>query len=309
MPTQHEWFKVTTGDARALEVLAAGPPDGLPFLFHNGTPTAATPWPLLFDTAAQRGLRTITYSRPGYAASSPHPGRSVTDAVPDVVAILDQIGAGTFVTMGWSGGAPHALACAALLPDRCLAAVSGAGVAPYPAEGLDWLAGMGEDNVTEFKLALEGEAAIRPVTLEHAEQLATVQPREVADALGTVASDVDRAALTGAYAEYAAEMFHRAMSSGIEGWIEDDMAFTKPWGFDLTAITVPVAVWQGGQDLMVPFAHGEWLAAHIPGAEPHLYHDEGHLSLGLAKLGDILDDLLRIAGAPLTAGRRAAGPV
>ena len=187
--------------------------------------------------------------------------------------------------------------------------MSGAGVAPYPAEGLDWLAGMGEDNVTEFKLALEGEAAIRPVTLEHAEQLATVQPREVADALGTVASDVDRAALTGAYAEYAAEMFHRAMSSGIEGWIEDDMAFTKPWGFDLTAITVPVAVWQGGQDLMVPFAHGEWLAAHIPGAEPHLYHDEGHLSLGLVKLGDILDDLLRIAGAPLTAGRRAAGPV
>ena len=147
MPTQHEWFKVTTGDARALEVLAAGPPDGLPFLFHNGTPTAATPWPLLFDTAAQRGLRTITYSRPGYAASSPHPGRSVADAVPDVVAILDQIGAGTFVTMGWSGGAPHALACAALLPDRCLAAVSGAGVAPYPSEGLDWLAGMGEDNV------------------------------------------------------------------------------------------------------------------------------------------------------------------
>ncbi|TMF16328.1 MAG: alpha/beta hydrolase, partial [Chloroflexi bacterium] len=109
MPTQHEWFKVTTGDARALEVLAAGPPDGLPFLFHNGTPTAATPWPLLFDTAAQRGLRTITYSRPGYAASSPQPGRSVADAVPDVVAILDQIGAGTFVTMGWSGGAPHAL--------------------------------------------------------------------------------------------------------------------------------------------------------------------------------------------------------
>ena len=309
MPTQHEWFIVTTPDGRALEALAAGPPDGLPLVFHNGTPTAATPWPPLFDAAAQRGLRTITYSRPGYAGSTPHPGRSVVDCVPDAVAILDHIGAGTFVTVGYSGGGPHALACAAMLPDRCLAAATGAGVAPYPADGLDFLAGMGEDNVVEFNLALQGEAAIRPITLEKAKQLATVQPRDVAAALGNVASDIDKASLTGAYAEYAAELFRRAVSSGIEGWIEDDMAFTKPWGFELTAITVPVAIWQGGQDLMVPYAHGEWLAAHVPGAHPHLYPDEGHLSLGLLKLGDILDDLVRIAGAPLATERAAPRPV
>lgn len=292
----HEWLRLEAADGRALETLVAGPRDGVPLLFHSGTPTAATPWPLLFDAAARRGLRTVTFSRPGYAASTPRPGRSVADVVGDVSAILDQLGAGTFVTLGWSGGGPHAAACAALLPDRCLGAALLAGVAPYPADGLDWFAGMGEDNVTEFHLTLEGEAAIRPLTIENAKELADVQPDQVAAALGNLVSDVDVAALTGDFAEYSAEAFRRAVSTGIEGWIADDLAFAAPWGFDVAAIRVPVAVWQGGQDRMVPFGHGEWLANHIPGARRHLYPDEGHLSLGIAKLDVILDDLLDLAG-------------
>jgi pimeloyl-ACP methyl ester carboxylesterase len=294
--TDHEWLRLEAADGRALETLVAGPRDGVPLVFHSGTPTAATPWPLLFDAAAKRGLRTVTFSRAGYAASTPRPGRSVADVVGDVSAILDQLGAGTFVTLGWSGGGPHAAACAALLPDRCLGAALLAGVAPYPADGLDWFAGMGEDNITEFHLALEGEAAIRPLTIENAKELADVQPDQVAAALGNLVSDVDVAALTGDFAEYSAEAFRRAVSTGIEGWIADDLAFAGPWGFDVAAITVPVAVWQGGQDRMVPFGHGEWLANHIPGARRHLYTDEGHLSLSIAKLDVILDDLLDLAG-------------
>src|SRR5579864_2403929 len=133
-----EWLRVHTADGRALEVLAAGPVEGILLLYNSGTPTAAAPWPQLQRVAADRGLRCVTYSRPGYAESTPNPGRSVGSAAADIAAILDRLGASEFVTIGWSGGGPHALACAALLADRCLAAATIAGVAPYPADGLDW---------------------------------------------------------------------------------------------------------------------------------------------------------------------------
>lgn len=309
MPSDYEWLRVTAADFRTLEVLVAGPVDGLPLVYQGGTPTAAAPWSLLHDLAAERGLRVVRYSRPGYAGSGPHPGRTVADAAGDIAAILDHLGAGNFVSIGWSGGGPHSLACAAMLPGRCLAAASGAGVAPYPSDGLEWLAGMGDDNVREFTAALEGEAALRAFILPFAERLATIQPREIAETFHSLVSDVDRATLTSEYAEYVADELHRAVSTGIEGWVDDDLAFTRGWGFDLPSITVPVAIWQGGQDLMVPFAHGAWLAERIPGAVTHLYPEHGHLSLSVAMLGDVIDDLLRIAGVTLTPGRRAPGSV
>jgi pimeloyl-ACP methyl ester carboxylesterase len=142
---------------RRLDVVSTGPTDGLTFVFHGGTPSAAVPFGPAVDAVTGRGLRYVTYSRPGYAGSDPHPGRTVADAAADVAAILDHLGAGTFVTAGWSGGGPHALACAALLPSRCKAAATIAGVAPYSAEGLDWLAGMGKENHEEFGVALRGE--------------------------------------------------------------------------------------------------------------------------------------------------------
>jgi pimeloyl-ACP methyl ester carboxylesterase len=119
---------------------------------------------------------------------------------------------------------------------------------------------------------------------------------EVAQALRGLVSEVDKAALSGEVAEVVADMFRRALSTGIAGWRDDDLAFVRPWGFDLSAIEVPVSVWQGRQDRMVPFAHGEWLAAHIPTARAHLYDNEGHLSL-VAQLPRIIDDLLELAAA------------
>jgi pimeloyl-ACP methyl ester carboxylesterase len=282
-------------DGRVLEVLSDGPDDGMPLVFQNGTPTAAMLFPPMVEIAAARGLRTVTYSRPGYAGSTARPGRSVADAAMDIVAILDAIGADRFVTIGWSGGGPHALACAALLADRCAAAVSLSGVAPYPAAGLDWLAGMGPENVEEFTLAIQGDSALTPWLEEAAKQLATVQGTEVAAALGGLVSDIDKASLTGEYAEFVAATFRRAVSAGIAGWRDDDLAFAKPWGFELDAIERPVAVWQGGEDRMVPMAHGEWLAEHIPGAHKHLYPDEGHLSLGVSALHRIVDNLVEMA--------------
>jgi pimeloyl-ACP methyl ester carboxylesterase len=85
----------------------------------------------------------------------------------------------------------------------------------------------------------------------------------------------------------------RAVETGIAGWRDDDLAFTEDWGFALSDVALPVAVWQGRQDRMVPFAHGEWLAAEIPTAEAHLFDEEGHISL-IAKIDEILTDLVAL---------------
>ncbi len=282
-------------DGRALEVLTDGPAEGLPLIFHYGTPCAAVLFGPLVAEATRCKLRTVVYSRPGYATSTVRPGRSVVDAVADVQAILGELDADEFVTIGWSGGGPHALACAAALPDRCTAAVSLAGLAPYRAAGLDWMVGMGPENIEEFNLALEGEAALTPWLKQWAKVLGQVKGPDVAAALGGLASDVDKAALTGEFAEFIAAVFRRAVSTGIAGWRDDDLAFTRDWGFDLAQIERPVAVWQGGQDQMVPFAHGQWLAEHIPNARVRLHRDEGHLSLAVNALDRIIDDLVAIA--------------
>jgi pimeloyl-ACP methyl ester carboxylesterase len=289
------WELVALPDGRQLEVVTAGPADGMALLFQSGTPTAAVVFQPEVEAAAAHGLRTILYSRPGYAGSTPKPGRSVADCVPDIAALLDALGHERFVTVGWSGGGPHALACAALLPDRCAAAGTIAGVAPYPADGLDFLAGMGEENVVEFSLAIKGAEHVKPVMEEQAKVFGVVDAATVTAAFGGLVSDVDKASLTDDFAEYVAASFRRAFSKGIEGWLEDTLAFTRPWGFDLAQIRRPVTVWQGAQDRMVPFAHGEWLAAHIPGARARLFPEHGHLSLAVGSLDRIFAELVASA--------------
>jgi pimeloyl-ACP methyl ester carboxylesterase len=281
---------VRTGDGRELEVLRHGPPDGLPLVFHFGTPSAPGEFPVLTDAVAARGWQLVAHARPGYAGSTRQEGRSVADVAGDVATILDAFGLGRFVTVGWSGGGPHALACAALLPDRCAGAATLAGVAPYDADGLDFLAGMGEENVREFGAAARSRAALEALLEAEAAELSQVSGERIAAALGDLVDDVDRAALTGDFAEATAGLTRAALATGSAGWLDDDLAFVKPWGFDLSAIAVPVAVWQGAHDRMVPFAHGEWLAAAIPGARAHLSDDEGHISL-VQQMPRILADL------------------
>ncbi len=278
---------------RDLEVVVDGPDRGAVLLFHSGTPSAAIRYGLIVDPTAKHGLRTVTYSRPGYAESTPQHGRSVADAAPDSEAVLDALGADRFVTLGWSGGGPHALACAALLPERCMAAATMASVAPYPTAGLDWFAGMGSENVTEFGAALEGEAPLTAFLEKGAEELRDVTAEQVAGALGSLVSDVDKAALEGPLGDELAESFRRAVSAGIAGWRDDDLAFTRPWGFDPASVRVPVAIWQGAQDRMVPFDHGRWLAANVAGAKSRLLDDQGHLSL-VQSIDQILEDLVEL---------------
>jgi pimeloyl-ACP methyl ester carboxylesterase len=288
-------FTVELADGRTVGIIADGPVNGLPMLFQSGTPCAAVLFPPLIAAASNRGLRTVAYSRPGYANSTPKPGRSVADCAADIVAVLDAINAHTFVTVGWSGGGPHALACAALLPGRCAGAASIGSVAPFGVDGLDWFAGMASNNVEEFSLAAEGEAVITPALEDWAKGLAQIDGASIATSLGGLVTDVDRAALTGQFADFVAASFRGGVSTGIAGWRDDDLAFTRHWGFSLADITTPVALWHGDEDVLVPFAHGEWLARHVPHARANLRSGEGHLSLVGGGISEIIDDLWDLA--------------
>jgi pimeloyl-ACP methyl ester carboxylesterase len=202
--------------------------------------------------------------------------------------VLDALGIERCIVAGKSGGGPHALATAALLPDRVLAAVSIAGCRPY---GDGFLDGMGSDNIEEFNLALEGEEALRPFVLKHREALKDADAEELVRDLATLLPEVDRRVLTSDVGSDTVAV----MVGGVQvpdAWIDDDLAFTRDWGFDLEAITVPTSVWQGSEDLMVPFHHGEWLAAHLPGAVVHLEQGEGHFSIAVGALGRMLDEVL-----------------
>lgn len=295
-----EQLDVTTPDGRTLEVLTGGDPDGFPFLYHSGSPTAAVRSEAYERATTALGLRLVTYSRPGYGASTPREivdgvSPRIVDDVADMTAILDHLGIGEFITLGHSGGGPRALAAAALLPERCRAAASLAGVAPADVDDLNWDAGMAPENVAEYAAARAGREAYDAFLTEELTPVFRATPEELAEAMGGLVTPVDVAALTGEYAEEMARVFHHAGAQGVIGAREDGLAATAPWGFDVADIRVPVAIWQGRQDAMVPFSHGEWLASHVPGAHAHLFEDEGHLSL-VTQLDRILADLKEIAG-------------
>ena len=291
---------VPADEGRVLEALVAGPDDALPLVFHTGTPSGLVWNAPLAEAAAARGLRTVLYARPGYGGSTAQPGRLVADAAADVDKILERIGADEFVTAGWSGGGPHALACAALLPVRCLAAATIAGVAPSDSPGLDWMGGMAEENLEEFRAALAGEAELTSFLDAAAVVLGAISAAGVADGLGGLVSEADKAALTAEFADYLAASLRAAVTAGIDGWRDDDLAFTRDWGLSLEALghATPVAIWQGDQDRMVPGTHGAWLAANIPLARARMRPGEGHLTLMVNSLGEILDDLMSLARPP-----------
>ncbi|MBO9520239.1 MAG: alpha/beta hydrolase [Nocardioidaceae bacterium] len=282
---------LTLPGGRTLDLRVSGPEDGVPFVFHHGTPGSVTPVRLVERAVHAAGLRLVTFSRPGYGASSRRAGRSVADDAADVAAILDDLGAERCVTAGWSGGGPHALATAVALPDRVAGVATIAGAAPYGVEGVDFLDGMGEQNVEEFGTAIAGEEDLRVFLDREAVELRDVDAAGIVAALSTLLPDSDRAVLTDEYGEDLAANLREGIRLGVDGWVDDDLAFVTPWGFDLDALAVPAFCWQGEEDLMVPPAHGRWLAAHVPGAVPHLLPGEGHLSVGVGRIEEIVGEL------------------
>jgi pimeloyl-ACP methyl ester carboxylesterase len=283
---QHE-RTISCPDGRQLALLDAGDPEGALVVVHNGTPSARLLYPPWIEDAAARGIRLVGYDRAGYGSSTPKPGRAVADVAADVLAIAEALGAERLATWGISGGAPHALACAALLPDRIAAAAALAGPAPFQAEGLDWFAGMGEENVVEFEAALAGREPLAAHLRGARDAMLEAGPEGIAEALRSLVSPCDEAVLTGELAAF----FHASIRAGcgerLDGWLDDDLAFAADWGFELAAIEVPVLLLQGRQDRFVPVVHGEWLAAHLPGVEARFSDEDGHLTLVERRVPDV----------------------
>lgn len=270
---------LTLPDGRLLDHRVTGPEDGVPLVYLHGTPSALVPIRALERAAHAAGLRLVTFSRAGYGASTRREGRSVADDADDVAALLDHLGAERCVVAGWSGGGPHVLAAAIRLRVRVAGALVIAGVAPYDADGLDFLGGMGEQNIEEFGAALAGPEKLRPLLEADGAGLREVQAAGIVAEMASLLPEVDRAVLTEEFGDDLAATFRESVRLGVDGWLDDDLAFTRPWGIDLRDLAVPVIVWQGSEDLMVPFAHGQWLADHLPGARAHLEQGEGHLSV------------------------------
>jgi pimeloyl-ACP methyl ester carboxylesterase len=250
-------------------------------VFEYGTPGTRWLSAQLTTAAKSAGFELLAIDRPGYATTSRRCGRRIVDVVDDVSAVLGAVGWDGFAVWGGSGGAPHALAIASRLPDRVSACASVVGLAPYDARGLDWYAGMSPGNVAEFTAAVRGEDAYRPLVERVADEaIATIEAGGIQVAADYELPESDRRALDDRRAEDGyLERMRATYTGGVDGWIDDCIAMTRPWGFDLAEIAVPTSVWYGIDDVLVSRAHAEHLLAAIP-------HAEGRELSG----GHVLDD-------------------
>lgn len=253
-------------DGRMLHAYDTDPDhDGLAVVWHHGTPNIGLPPEPLFETSERLGIRWLSYDRPGYGGSTRRPGRDLAGAAGDTAAIADALQISRFAVIGHSGGGSHALAVAALLPDRVIAAVSVSGLAPYGAEGLDWFAGMADSGVAALGAALAGR--------ETKERYEASAPEGDP---GFIAADHE--ALGGEWGWFG-KVVGPALASGPDGMVDDDLAYVAPWAFDPSEMAVPTLIVHGGRDRIVPKAHAEWLARRIPGAALWLRPDDGHISV------------------------------
>ena len=252
---------------RSLHVYDTGTGDaaGFAVFWHHGTPNTGAPPEPLFAVAAGRGIRWVSHDRPGYGGSTPQPGRDVASAAADVASIADALGIDRFAVMGHSGGGPHAVACAAVLPGRVLAAVCVSGLAPFGAEGLDWFAGMTPSGAAELRAAAAGRAALEAYFAS-----AGFDPEMFTPA--------DHAALSGPWS-WIGTVVDQALASDQGGMVDDDLAYVTPWGCDPTQIRTPVLFVHGAQDRLVPSSHATWLAQHCRTAELWLRPHDGYVSI------------------------------
>ena len=239
-------------------------------------------------------MRAISYSRAGYGRSDRNLGRTVFSNNTDISEILDSLKISCFISIGWSGGGPHALATTC--DYRNFGAICLAGIGEYGAADLNFLEGMGQENHDEFGAALLGEKSITDWLREFASNLQSVTGAEVLEAFGSLIGKADRAVLQDGYADEVAKVMRKGLALGFTGWIDDDLAFVKEWGFKLSEVSKPVFLWQGDDDFMVPHAHSRWLEKHIPTAVLRFIPGQGHISIGIKYRDEILkqaQDLLR----------------
>jgi pimeloyl-ACP methyl ester carboxylesterase len=286
----HREEQIQLADGRTLEVATMGDPKGTTVFFHHGTPGTTRTMKSLEGLSEFGDFFLVTTSRPGYGQSSRHEGRFIGSVIGDVKAALDHFGRDEYVALGWSGGGPHALASAAL-DARCRAAVTLASVAPADAD-FDWTEGMGPENLEEYALALEGGPAYEELMSATGDFLGTATKDNIVEMMGGLLSEPDRQAIAD---DEARELFVAGMRYGfVNGWrgyFDDNVAMMAPWGFEVSDIAIPVHLFYGDDDLMVPEPHGKWLAAHVANARVTHHPEEGHISIFSNHLDEVASAL------------------
>jgi pimeloyl-ACP methyl ester carboxylesterase len=266
---------ITMPDGRTLGYVERGVEDGLPVVALHGTPGSRLVQLTNPELYERYGVRWIGYDRPGYGLSHPHPGRSVADAPADIAALADALGLDRFLVVGGSGGAPHALACGALLRDRVTRV--GALVTPAPPDSeIDFYEGLADLNVQEFNAALAGREELEAFLQPYVDGV-RADIDAVIDEMLTELPEIDRRRASKPESRaMMRESWLEAVRQGSRGWADDDLAFAKPWGFRLEDATVETRVWQGELDVLTPRPHGEYVASRLPNARFELLEGGGH---------------------------------
>jgi pimeloyl-ACP methyl ester carboxylesterase len=266
-----------TPDGRRLAYVDAGEPGATPIVCHHGTPGSRLDrHPDEHAMLAELGLRAVTYDRPGYGESDPHPGRRVADAAADVAALADHLGIDRFAVVGASGGGPHALACSALLGARISRVGVVVGAAPSDDPDFDFLAGMDQLNLDEFAAARESEEALAAF-LQPFVELARTDPMGLLDEIAAHLPPSDQEVFNRpAHRAVACESLVESVRQGSRGWADDDRAFVTGWGFALADAGCETRLWQGEDDVLVPRAHCAYLAERLPDARFELIPGAGH---------------------------------
>jgi pimeloyl-ACP methyl ester carboxylesterase len=263
-------------DGRDLRIHDTGDGDTT-LVWHHGTPQTGALYEPLLGLARERGVRLVSCARPGYGRSTPQPGRVVGSAGSDLAQVADVLCVDRFAVMGSSSGGSHALACAALLPDRVSGVACFAAIAPFTGDD-GWFAGMADDS------ALRAATAGRVARMRHAEH-SEFDPATFTDA--------DFAALAGMWEAMGVDA-GAAERAGPDGQVDDDVALVTPWGADLAEVEAPVLLVQGEQDRVAPREHAEQLARTLPQSELWFRPDDGHISV-LHACSQAMDWLLQEA--------------
>ncbi len=268
-------------DGRVVAFVDGGDPGGYPVFGLHGTPGCRLARVSDDQVYADTHVRYITTDRAGYGQSSRHYGRVVADEASDIREVADGLGIERFAVVGGSGGGPHALACAALLAGRVERVACQSSVAPIGVGGMtrgEWLAGMAAEHAVELEWAEAGEEILVRETVAAQQRMAEQIVADPANVLGEEMSESDRAfLLRPEVAERFALVIAEQAAHGVGGWVDDTLAFIRPWGFDLDAISVPVLLTHGAHDKSAPLNHGLWLAERIPAVETRISETGGHL--------------------------------
>jgi len=283
-------------DGRRLAYSELGDPDGLPIFHQHGMPGSRLEHEAEPEFYRSMGVRVITPDRPGYGLSDPHPHRPLLDWPSDMVELADSLGITRFGITGLSGGGIYALACAAAIPERLTDVIVTGCPAPTQREGA--LAGMrlmtraGVWFGSRAPWLLDGAAAV-------VSRLAHRFPHFFVQQANRDKPPADVRWLSmPSVREGAADNLREALRAGPWGYVEDIRTLARPWGFALEDIRVPVQLWHGDEDTVIPLHHGQYLASVIPGATLRICQGEAHM-LMWNHLGEIL---MAAAGMPSSPG-------